>query len=153
MSFYGGNNVLWVTAELTTELSVTSKWSSTAKSCWFVQWLWWNSIIRSAWKICSHMQMRYFSLDQRSGRIGGLSDIAIYTAMPPAWLRNHSHNHNLLLCLFSHVYTNWLWPLALTFTLFSGWSRLTWMPASHSLPCHYVSVYWLRLRDLILHDR
>lgn len=30
---------------------------------------------------------------------------------------------------------------------------MTWMPARDSLPSHYVSVYWLPLRDRILNDR
>lgn len=39
--------------------------------------------------------------------------------------------------------------------LFSGWSRFTmiWMPARDSLPSHYVSVYWLPLKNRIFNDR
>lgn len=44
---------------------------------------------------------------------------------------------------------------SINFMPFSGWSRftMTWMPARDSLPSHYVSVYWLQLRDLIFNDR
>ncbi len=51
--FYGGSNVLWTTAEPTTVLWVTSKWSSTAKSYWFSQWQWRFCIVSSVWTLCA----------------------------------------------------------------------------------------------------